>query len=229
MTRATMIRAFAAAAMALMFDASSASAAFLFYGTGSGTVAPAGTISSGGSGHGGGLCTLGSSGCGAAHASPGALTGGQITVGSNTGVGNYPIQFTFLGFNAPGAIWDVINTTNNLDLSIGTSTIVGFSTNGSGTLNAVVSGNGSFSFDIVDLLNQYASGVEDTLPGVLNGDGLSDPLDSGVSTLSTLQVSSSVFSLSIVIGPVPEPTSLGLFVGGIAVLGVVRRHRGSRC
>jgi hypothetical protein len=215
--------------MALLLGASSASAAALFYGTGAGTLAPAGTISSGGGGHGGGLCALGTNGCGANHASPGTLTGGQITVGSNTGIGNYPIQFVFSGFNALGAIWDVINTTNNLDTSIGTSTIVGFNTNGSGTLNTVVSGNGLFTFDIVDLLNQYASGVEDTLPGVLNGDGLSDPLDSGVSTLSALQVGSSVFSLSITIGPVPEPTSVSLFVGGIAVLGAVRCRRRDRC
>jgi hypothetical protein len=204
-----------------MLSATSVNATLLFYGTDSVTTAPSGVVSSGATGTGGGLCTLEVSPCGS-HASAGALSGGQITVGSVTGVGNYTVQFIINGVSAFGSVWDIINTTNDLDTSVGLTSVVGLNANGSANFTVGVSGNGQFTFDIVDLLEQYASGATDTLPGFLNGDGASDPANGGTLNSSDL---SSLFTLTTLVSPVPEPASLGLFLGALGTLFTVRRRR----
>jgi hypothetical protein len=220
-----MIRTIVASGVALMLSAASGNASLLFYGTDSVAVAPTGTISSGATGTGGGLCTLGVGAC-LSHSSAGALSSGQIMVGSVTGLGNYTVQFIINGVSAFGSVWDIINTTNNLDTSVGLTNIVGLNTNGSANFTVALSGNGQFTFDIVDLLEQYAIGATDTLPGFLNGDGVLDPANGGILNSSDL---SSLFTLTTVVSPVPEPASLGLLISALGALVTVRRrHRASR-
>jgi hypothetical protein len=227
MVSLNVIRSVAVAGVALAFSVATANATPAYYGTDSVTAEAPGTVYDGGTGSGGGLCTLGTSPC-LSHVGAGPLSGGYITVTAPTsGIAYYQISVTISGVagNANGSIWDVtlVNTNNNTGVSLGLTNIVGTNTNGSGTVNAIVTGTGTFTIGITDLLEQYAAGGTDPLPGVLDGLGSSDPLDANA--ITSPESLSSVFQLSATATNVPEPASVTLFIGGIAALGSFRRRR----
>jgi hypothetical protein len=218
-----------AAGVALALSVATAHAAATYYETDFLTQAAPGAISSGGSGGAfGGLCTPGSTpdcpplGGGK---TAGLLTpNGLISISTTgLGVGNYSLVFTIQGVGAQsdGSIWDFTLVNGNSGVDLGTTTIAPLSTLGSGTISTIVSDTGTFTFGVTDLLEQYI-GQTDDLPGVLNGDGLADPLDGGIVDSS---FDSSEFALTYAITPAPEPASLTAFVLGVAALCAARRRR----
>ena len=213
------------AGLALACGVGPANAALLYYETNSTTTAAPGTIASGGSGGNfGGLCVPGSANCPQFTGTKGLLTGGliQLTATGGSGLGNYLLSISLSGANttADGSIWDVtlVNTVLNTGTSLGITTIVNQTTMGSGTIPAtVISGNGTFTIGITDLLEQYV-GQRDTLPGYL-GNSLDNSLT------GTVTQTFSQFSLSYTLTPDPEPASIAILASGLAVLGALRRRR----
>ena len=213
------------AGLALACGVGPANAALLYYETNSTTTAAPGTIASGGSGGNfGGLCVPGSANCPQFTGTKGMLTGGliQLTATGGSGLGNYLLSISLSGANATadGSIWDVtlVNTVLNTGTSLGITTIVNQTTMGSGTIPAtVISGNGTFTIGITDLLEQYV-GQRDTLPGYL-GNSLDNSLT------GTVTQTFSQFSLSYTLTPDPEPASIAILASGLAVLGALRRRR----
>jgi len=213
------------AGLALACGAGPANAALVYYETNATTTAAPGTIASGGSGGNfGGLCVPGSANCPQFTGTKGMLTGGliQLTATGGSGLGNYLLSISLSGANATadGSIWDVtlVNTVLNTGTSLGITTIVNQTTMGSGTIPAtVISGNGTFTIGITDLLEQYV-GQRDTLPGYL-GNSLDNSLT------GTVTQTFSQFSLSYTLTPDPEPASIAILASGLAVLGALRRRR----
>jgi hypothetical protein len=213
------------AGLALACGAGPANAALVYYETNATTAAAPGTIASGGSGGNfGGLCVPGSANCPQFTGTKGMLTGGliQLTATGGSGLGNYLLSISLSGANATadGSIWDVtlVNTVLNTGTSLGITTIVNQTTMGSGTIPAtVISGNGTFTIGITDLLEQYV-GQRDTLPGYL-GNSLDNSLT------GTVTQTFSQFSLSYTLTPDPEPASIAILASGLAVLGALRRRR----
>jgi len=213
------------AGLALACGAGPANAALVYYETNATTTAAPGTIASGGSGGNfGGLCVPGSANCPQFTGTKGLLTGGliQLTATGGSGLGNYLLSISLSGANATadGSIWDVtlVNTVLNTGTSLGITTIVNQTTMGSGTIPAtVISGNGTFTIGITDLLEQYV-GQRDTLPGYL-GNSLDNSLT------GTVTQTFSQFSLSYTLTPDPEPASIAILASGLAVLGALRRRR----
>jgi hypothetical protein len=213
------------AGLALACGAGPANAALVYYETNATTTAAPGTIASGGSGGNfGGLCVPGSANCPQFTGTKGLLTGGliQLTATGGSGLGNYLLSISLSGANATadGSIWDVtlVNTVLNTGTSLGITTIVNQTTMGSGTIPAtVISGNGTCTIGITDLLEQYV-GQRDTLPGYL-GNSLDNSLT------GTVTQTFSQFSLSYTLTPDPEPASIAILASGLGVLGALRRRR----
>ena len=213
------------AGLALACGAGPANAALVYYETNATTAAAPGPSASGGSGGNfGGLCVPGSANCPQFAGTKGLLTGGliQLTATGGSGLGNYLLSISLSGANATadGSIWDVtlVNTVLNTGTSLGITTIVNQTTMGSGTIPAtVISGNGTFTIGITDLLEQYV-GQRDTLPGYL-GNSLDNSLT------GTVTQTFSQFSLSYTLTPDPEPASIAILASGLAVLGALRRRR----
>jgi len=223
MVNLNVIRSVAVAGVALALSVATANATAIIYATDAATLEAPGTIASGGTGDGGGLCTLDVSSCPNptlnGNQAAGTLTNGLIVFSASTsGIADYRINIGITGLTADGSVWDVtlVNTTNNTGYSLGLTSIVNTSTNGSGSLSVIVSGNGTFAIGITDLLEQYATGATDKIPG----------LGGGPYTVSGSYNANSEFSLTASATNVPEPASMALFVGSLSVLGALRRRRG---
>jgi hypothetical protein len=226
-----MVRIFLAVAALGLVASSAAAAPFAFlttynYETSASILAAAGSIHTTGTGTGGGLCAIGSGGCNSLITGP--LTGGTSSAGSialptTPGVAgdNYLLTITlsYVTGDPVGDIWDV--TLNGAN--VGTTSVVGI-VNGaghsSGTLHANVHGGSTNTISVTDLLEQYL-GQTDNLPGVLGVTA-----DNGGTVTASGTYNQSLFTLRVSATPNPEPASIGLFVGGLAALGVIRRRRG---
>lgn len=225
-----MFRSTAAAGIALVLSATSAYAT-VYYATDAATAEAPGTIASGGSGTfptGGGLCVPGSMLNGVTCPSVGGSTAGALTSGlfsvSVTGTGYYTLELTFGGLaGSAGSIWDLTLVNGSSGTNLGTTTVVGLSTTGGGTVQTTVAGNATYTFGITDLLEQY-EGKPDTLPGYLNGDGSGDSLNSLTNVSTTGADFTLTYTLTATAAPVPEPTSIALFGCGVAALGAFRRR-----
>jgi len=211
----------AAPGLALLFGMASAHATTFYYETDSATPAAPGTISSGGTGTGGGLCVPGTSPCPTfTGGTDGTLTNGLITgTALSPGPGDYllSVGINALGGTSVGSIWDVTLVNGNAGVSLGTTSVVAQNGLGSGLISATEYGDGTFTIGVTDLLEQY-EGQRDTLPGALGV-----PADN--STASTVNSPSSLFTLTFDVTPAPEPESIGIFAGALAALGALMRRR----
>ena len=213
------IRALAAGTVLAAFGGASSASATLYYATSNTTSAAPGTIPSGAvNPQGGGLCILNNPGCISGAAAP--LTNGLITATAtpSVGFGNYSLAVTLAGNGTAsfGSIWDVTLVNGNTGTNLGYTKIVGLGTEGSGTVKALVSGTGSFTIGVTNLLEQYYNQT-DTLPGFLSGNS-ADPRNGG-----TVANATSGFTVTYSLTPASEPASLGLFGGGLAAVGALRR------
>ena len=249
-----MFRATLAGAM-LALSASTALAANIsfgtpyFYETTSATAAASGTSVTppvGGPGNVGGLCAPGVGGCPTISGS-GPLTGGLITFNTPSLVPgtNYLLEIVVsddntglhaTGFpaNTPGDIFQVLLNGS----SLGFTSITGVTdhSNGSfstGTFQTVIaSGPGSYTIGLTDLLQPYADGLTDNLPGVLCGllpngtDGCSpSPVNGGTVTAAGYGSNIVDFEAFITPTPTPEPASIILLGSGLMALSALRRTR----
>jgi hypothetical protein len=212
----------AAMAFALALGATNAHAGLVYYETNAATSAAAGTLASGGTGTGGGLCNIGATGCPSVGLGKtiGPLTGGliQVTPTQNAGLADYQLTFSISGIGPQsfGSIWDITVVSGSMVQSLGTTNIVTSAVLGGGPVTAVIAGNGTFLIGITDLIEQYTLGASDTLPGVF---GLTNY------TAGVVPNTFSTFTMTMSDVYVPEPASITLLIGGIAALGGVRRRR----
>jgi hypothetical protein len=219
--------------VALVLSVTSASAVSVYYATDAATAEALGTIASGGTGTfptGGGLCVPGTTVSGVTCPVIGGSTAGTLSNGlfsvTVPASGYYILALDITGLTgSAGSIWDVTLVNGSSGTSIGTTAVVGISTNGSGIVQTTVAGGGAtYTFGITDLLEQY-EGKPDTLPGYLNGDGSSDPLNSVTNVSFTGAPFTLTETLTATSAPVPEPASIALLGCGISALGAVRRRR----
>ena len=210
--------------------------------------APGTTVTppSGGLGNVGGLCEPGTTGCPAVvpHFADevGPLTGGfiEVTTPSLPFVSQFALTFavsddgngaTATGY-PPKTVGDIFQITLN-GHSLGVTSVTGVtsSTYSTGEFTVIV-GPGTYTIGITDLLEPYAKGLTDTLPGVLCSGGFADgdpactsPPNGGTVAAGTFGTNILDFEASFFV-PVPEPASFGLLgCGLIALAGLRRRAR----
>jgi len=215
----------AAPGLALLLTMASAHAATFYYETDSATPAAPGTILSGGTGTGGGLCVPGTSPCPSiTYGTVGTLANGLITgMALSAGPGNYLLSVGISGglsLQSAGSIWDVTLVNGSTGVSLGTTSVVGQDGLGGGLISATEYGDGTFTIGVTDLLEQY-EGQPDALPGALGF-----PADNSSLTSTPVSSPSSLFTLTFSVTPAPEPDSVGIFAGGLAALGALLRRRG---
>jgi hypothetical protein len=220
-----------------------------FYETSSATSAASGTSvtpPAGGLGNVGGLCAPGVGGC-PTISGTGPLTSGQITFNTPSLVPgtSYLLEIVVsdddsslhaTGFpsNTPGDIFQVLLNGG----SLGFTSITGVTdhSNGSfstGTFQTVIgSGPGSYTIDLTDLLQPYANGLTDNLPGVLcgllpNGTGGCSPSPVNGGPVTAAGYGSNIVDFEAFITPTaaPEPGSMILLGSGLLVLSALRRSR----
>ena len=219
-----------------------------FYETTSATAAASGTSVTppvGGLGNVGGLCAPGVGGC-PTISGTGPLTSGQITFNTPSLVPgtSYLLEIVVsdddaslhaTGFpsNTPGDIFQVLLNGG----SLGVTSITGVTdhSNGSfstGTFQTVIgSGPGLFTIGLTDLLQPYANGLTDNLPGVLCGlspvgtGGCSPPVNGGPVTAAGYGSNIVDFEAFITPASAPEPGSMILLASGLLALSALRRTR----
>jgi PEP-CTERM motif len=240
------------AGVALALSASTAMATNISFGTpyiyetSSSTAAASGTSVTppvGGLGNVGGLCTPGTGDCPlfSGIIVPGPLTGGLISFNTPSSIPgtSYILNLTVSddhannhasGFpaNTPGDIFQVLLNGGSLGFtSIASVTPSSFS---SGLFQTVIgSSPNPYTIGITDLLQPYANGLTDNLPGVLCGilpngtTGCASPPNGG--TVSAGTYGSNLVDFEAFITPTPEPASFALLGSGLLALATLRRRR----
>jgi hypothetical protein len=217
------------------------------YETSSSTPAASGTTVSpplGGLGNFGGLCQPGATGCPAlptAYVSElGPLTTGYIQIQTPSLSSNLRYELTInvsddsLGAHAIGYPADTYGDIFEVILggkSLGVTSVVGITTDPgfSGGAFSVPLAAGTYELGITDLLQPYANGLTDTLPGTLcagvaSADpACSSPPNGGIVHAGTY--GSNILDFEATISLVPEPGSMALLGCGIVALGLVSRRR----
>lgn len=174
----------------------------------------------------GGACTLGTGGCGITTGSYPTVTSGVFYSTAVSTAGDYNLSATITGTNGAGQIYDL--WVNGVDLGH-TSVILDTASGSTGSFTTALtlSAGSQISFAVVDLTQEWDGSKPYTLPGLLgnSSDNDSNGLATNFVTTSIFRFNYSLSLSSTTTTTAPEPASVTLFSGGIAVIGLMRRRR----